>query len=175
MKIFIKKEKDMKKILIAIAISTVVTVANADYLNWTVGSTFEGLSSGSDYNAAKIFWTTTDSNSTGTYLGLIDPTPGVGSVNISSIQGYDNLGFYIEVYNYDAAKNEYNSVSNGKSQYYAYSELSGTGAITTSFVNAAAIAYAFNGSGVQATPEPTSGLLMLMGFAMLGLKRKKEV
>ena len=166
----------MKKILIAIAISTVVTVANADYLNWTVGSTFEGLSSGSEYNAAKIFWTTTKgSNSTGTYLGLIDPTPGVGSVNISSIQGYENLGFYIEVYNYDASNNQYNPVLNGKSEYFAYSELSGTGAITTSFVNAAAIAYAFNGSGVQATPEPTSGLLMLMGFAMLGLKRKKEV
>jgi len=30
-------------------------------------------------------------------------------------------------------------------------------------------------AGVQATPEPTSGLLLLMGFAMLGLKRKKEV
>jgi len=34
---------------------------------------------------------------------------------------------------------------------------------------------AFTGGSFLATPEPTSGLLMLMGFAMLGLKRKKEV
>ena len=34
---------------------------------------------------------------------------------------------------------------------------------------------AWVGSNYSAVPEPTSGLLMLMGFAMLGLKRKKEV
>ena len=163
----------MKKILMGLAIATLATVANAEDLNWTVGNTFNGLSSGTDYNAAKIFYTNTaNSNSGGTYLDLIDPTPGVSSVDISGLS-QDNLGFYIEVYKYDSGSNVY--TSQGKSNYYAYSALSGTGAITTSFVNAAAIAYAFNGSGVQATPEPTSGLLLLMGFAMLGLKRKKEV
>ena len=163
----------MKKVILSFAIAIVAVVTNADFLNWTVGSTFEGKNSGSDYNSAKIYYTTTvNSNSGGTYLDSIGQTPGVSSIDISAIQNQSNLGFYIEVYNYTNSGYG-DAVAN--SGYYSYSELASTSAITTSFLNAAAIAYAFNGKGVQATPEPTSGLLMLMGFAMLGLKRKKEV
>ena len=164
----------MKKVILSFAIAMVAVVTNADFLNWTVGSTFAGMNSGSDYNSAKIYYTTTaNSNSGGTYLDSIGKTPGVSSIDISAIKGQSDLGFYIEVYNYDSTSGYGPAVAN--SGYYSYSDLASTSAITTSFVNAAAIAYAFNGSGVQATPEPTSGLLMLMGFAMLGLKRKKEV
>ena len=163
----------MKKVILSFAIAMVAVVTNAEFLNWTVGSTFKGLNSGSDYDSAKIYYTTTaNSNSGGTYLDSIGKTPGVSSIDISEIDK-SNLGFYIEVYNYDVSTGYGDAVA--KSDYYSYSSLVGTKAITTSALAAASIAYAFNGSGVQATPEPTSGLLLLMGFAMLGLKRKKEV
>ena len=58
-----------------------------------------------------------------------------------------------------------------------YAELSGS-VWDGSDLIARASKIAFTGTsagGYGATPEPTSGLLMLMGFAMLGLKRKKEV
>ena len=162
----------MKKKILFWAITMVAVVANADYLNWTVGSTFGGMTSGDDYNSAKIFYVTSvNQNTGGKYLDSIGSTPGASSVDLSSIGTTSGLGFYIEVYNY--TDSGYGEVV-AKSDYYAYSSLDSK-AITTSFLNAAAIAYAFNGSGVVATPEPTSGLLLLMGFAMLGLKRKKEV
>ena len=161
----------MKKAIIVLVIAMVSVVAHADFLNWTVGSTFQGKSG---YNAAKLFYTNSKgSNTQGTYLDLIDPTPGSSAADLSKIDSTSDLGFYIEVYNYDASTGYGEAVAT--SDYYSYSDLVKTKAITTSALAAASIAYAFNGSGVQATPEPTSGLLLLMGFAMLGLKRKKEV
>ncbi len=158
----------MKKIILSLAVAMITIVAKAEYLNWTVGSTFDGKTSGTDYDTANLYYTY-DSGVSATAIGTTIKTPGSSSVDISALEK-NNLSFFIEVYKY----NDYEH-SHVASTGMTYSDLVGTGAITSSAINAASIAMAFNGSAVVATPEPTSGLLLLMGFAMLGLKRKKEV
>ena len=94
------------------------------------------------------------------------------SVQNTDISSYANssYSFFVELANYNngwevvAANDPINY--NNLSQY-----------IATGFVDAQSIASAggYNmGDGAHAVPEPTSGLLLLMGGAMLALRRRRQ-
>ena len=155
----------MKKIVLGIFIAFTAIVANAEYLYWGVTSA-EASQFGA--NGAILWWNSTESQSgakmyDNTMVVPYDNTANIGSVN----NGY----FYVELVNYTTAV-DYTSKATGT--YVAYSELAGA-RISNLSTELSALSMVMTYNGAQATPEPTSGLLMLMGFAMLGLKRKKEV
>jgi len=108
-----------------------------------------------------------DNNSSHTY-GIFE-APGTYSTQVQS--GYDSTGtsYYIELLNYSSDSYAHVATSSATT----YSELSG--ALSSGALSAQGMTAIWTGTSVVTTPEPTSGLLMLMGFAMLGLKRKKEV
>lgn len=152
----------MKKIIVGMVVALFAGLANAEYLYWSVGSTYNTYVSGTDYTAARLMATTDGSNYS--EIDYIASTPDKSYANLGSTQ-YAN--FYIELFNYSNEQTY-------RTETIAYSNLSD--AVFGSMESLASVkAVWMGGSTTVATPEPTSGLLMLMGFAMLGLKRKKEV
>ena len=156
----------MKKLILVFGIIASAMCAKASYLYWTVAETTDGVSS---YNGAILYATTTGTNSGGTALDSI-VTPGATTTSLAGYEGAE-YSYYIEYVNYAADYSSYNSVATGNA--FTYDQLSG--ARFNDALSAAQMTAVWTGSAVVPTPEPTSGLLLLMGFAMLGLKRKKAV
>ena len=155
----------MKKIILGVAAVILTFTVRAEYLSWYVGESFTGASgtyyNGTHYDTATLYVKNGD---TTVYSYTVDTAGGSVDYIGDSGSGYTYL---IEVYKYEDSSTKY------ASNVTQYSDLSG--AVVQSLTSFANVVAAWNGAAVVATPEPTSGLLMLMGFAMLGLKRKKEV
>lgn len=169
----------MKKILIAgaVAIACIVS-AKADYLYWQATE--------AQYNEVGI----TDMSTAVSGLWYNDGTgyqqlgnyfkgEATGSFNVASApSGFsdssssDRYTYYIELATYDSSTKTYTSKGSvgslTYSQIYASSQL--TAAQGLAQVKA-------TWGGMTATPkvvpEPTSGLMMLVGMALLGLKRRR--
>lgn len=155
----------MKKVALSLTIALFAIVAKAEYLSWCVDTT-----SGGD-RASLYAYNSSGSYSLGNniHLGTITSLPGYSVADISDYTtGYN---FYIEVYNYSTGP----TAGTIQGDTFTYDQLTQAGVILDDWTAMTSVASAWNGSKAVATPEPTSGLLMLMGFAMLGLKRKKEV
>lgn len=159
----------MKKLLTFVVLAVASIAANAGYLYWQAPTTSQSGITDS-YNYATL-WTSTDGSD---YTAIND---GVSTLYFDATTANDTyVGdakyFYIELVNYDSGT--YTSVGqSGKEQVKTYGDLAG--AYHSALATDLSKMTAWVGSSYQAVPEPTSGLLMLMGFAMLGLKRKKEV
>lgn len=154
--------------MVAIAVSV-----RADYLYWSVGETetVGGVTkkSGVDYNYAALY-AFKDGQS---YHVASHATAYSGSDNLGTYgEGYS---FYIELINYDSSSSTAALAGSTYDNMQTYAELSGSRWNGSDLIALASKTAFVGGSNYAATPEPTSGLLMLMGFAMLGLKRKKEV
>lgn len=165
----------MRKIIFGLLAVLLAFAVKAEYLSWYVGSTSNiggtTRTSGTEaanYYTAKLYWTTTATSTGGAWLDTISPTPDSSVATLSGDSYGDGVYYYVELYNYD------NSVV-ATSEATTYASLVESGAISKTLTALSSVNYAWNGTATVATPEPTSGLLMLMGFAMLGLKRKKEV
>lgn len=157
----------MKKIILGLAVISSAVVANAEYLYWSVSS-----SEAAGANGAILWWNENQSTSGSTSLdNLIVANSTSSKADVSGI-AYTTGYYYIELVNYTGATASSLNPSQ-TSGYYTYSELSGAFISSLSDLKAATMVMTM--TGPKPTPEPTSGLLMLMGFAMLGLKRKKEV
>lgn len=160
----------MKKIIVGLVLAAAAFAAKADYLYW--GVTSSDVSSYGSFNAARL-WQSTGSGDTA--IGWLYDVPGAKSTSVAiDSSNQDSTYYYVELCNY--SESTWTSVATSSSTY-TYSSLAESGVITSSdlIAQASVAAQVLTYHGVQATPEPTSGLLMLMGFAMLGLKRKKEV
>lgn len=158
----------MKKVIVCFAIALAAIVANAEYLNWQVGSSVtinNKTYSQPTYSHVQLYATT---GSTTQDYGIFS-APGTYSTQL--VDGASAYSYYIELLSYDTASQAYTTVA--ETAYFTYADLKG--AISTGALDASAMTAVWTGTAVQPTPEPTSGLLLLMGFAMLGLKRKKEV
>ena len=163
----------MKKFLVGVSILLATIAVKAEYLNWQVGSsmtigdaTYTSGPSEGQYNAVRLY--ATDGQGSSHYYSIYD-APGTYSTELASGLTTDATTYYIELLNYSGSS--YTTV--GRTAGTTYAELSG--ALSNGALSAQAMTAIWTGAAVVATPEPTSGLLLLMGFAMLGLKRKKEV
>ena len=83
--------------------------------------------------------------------------------------GADGYSFFVEMVNY--SNGEFQTVATGAT--YSYNELVSSGYVATgpTSMPAAQTAAANLGSPI---PEPSSGLLLLMGGAMLALRRRRQ-
>jgi len=158
----------MKKILSVIAVAVVSISAQASFLNWQVPAS-------TGYNGAQLYAVSGTAKTEATGGTVIDAVSGLPATKSTDISGYgDSFTYYIELVNYtDSSNGVYDRGHAMSSKTFTYSELSG--AISDGALSVAGMTAVWTGAAVQPTPEPTSGLLLLMGFAMLGLKRKKEV
>ena len=181
----------MKKILFILAVG-LVFFAKADYIYWMVDNPASGTDiSGADttFNWANAVLTVQDSNSTyvnSTYDTASSAASGIGG-KLSSDQAstLSDYGAYA-----------YANIGSGYSGKYLLIELfSDTGSWMAGYsvsANDAAIArYIFSDNSMSimpatgfgsaaanasySVPEPTSGLLFLVGGVLLGLKRRREV
>ena len=190
----------MKKLfLFAIAIGLACS-ARASYLIWQVNDSDSDVSG---WNAAMLYqvsgttsasideWNANKLNAmegatlvasnfqvTGTTIGSTDLGSAVGtmppgvSAAASIIGTGDGYAYYIELVNYDFDNDEVKYV-HARSDAVSYAAMSGSITDSLSVTTIANIA-PWHGTPFTAVPEPTSGLLMLFGAAMLGLKRKNR-
>lgn len=141
----------MKKIVFLFAL-VASFAANASYLYWQVEST-----AAEPYGANYAVLHNVDN-------GALISSAEVGAVTPVDVTGISG-SFYIELFNFVDGT----ATSVATSETRSYSELLALGAISDTLLS---IPTAWTG-GTYSVPEPTSGVLMLLGLAGLALKRRK--
>lgn len=81
---------------------------------------------------------------------------------------YQNYSFYVELFNYDFSLDHGTSV--GVSEWATYESLVSHGAIIPSGMGIPSTAHVW--MPTVNVPEPSCGLLMIVGFSLLALKRR---
>ena len=173
----------MKKLLIAAAIVCAATLAQAATVNWGVSNVKNSAGAAATANwAVMAFYTATGAGSDAIVTAIQSKTaatlafeskPLTVSFGSGKVTGHDataagitdttkNYDFYFVVFNdADATKaTEYAMVSDLNKEY---SSLDGKFSAAGNF----------SGATWQSVPEPTSGLLMLLGVAGLALRRRR--
>lgn len=162
----------MKKLSVLLVAFAAAITANASYLYWQVEKSDYSHITEPDQVTAVNVWAINTETSEKTFVDGYRATE--GTVNMSEAQMIDvsafssgSYSFYIELMNYSSGAQKLGeTVSNEtyanmvNNHYIMETPLSIT------------MATPWHG-GTVAAPEPTSGLLMLLGVAALGLKRRK--
>lgn len=147
----------MNRCLVLLAVAFAATFAKASYLIWQVNP--------DDY--ANTGMTATDAN---LYSGstLLGSTANIGTpvqVDVRSLGANDT--FFVEMVNWTASGSEVVA----RSEEASYESLAGS--LFTEQLSDISMVQAWHASNYKAVPEPTSGFLMMVGLALLGLKRRK--
>ena len=185
----------MKKIMIACAAVVVAAVAQAASIDWSVsqnwtladgdkaalGSTVYLIDAAyADSLAAAIGADGTIAAGTQGLLGSATTSNGRGKVDLTTTT-HDGLtagksyDFAVLIVDKTDANQMYYAISQASSQnaYTVGKDEALSISFTATTINGTdAISYA-NGTAWQAVPEPTSGLLMLVGLAGLALRRRR--
>ena len=178
----------MKKLIVALSlILSFGFAAQAEYLFWQLSDTAKdgtGQSIG-DFSYAAIFAETPKTQlkladetgaSTGYIVATVDKSaPQQIVINLDQAGAGSGYSYYIEYFNY-SANDGWKSVGTSGKQTYA--QLASNGAIYTgsameAITDVAGLKMWTGSSYVAATPEPTGGLLVMLGMALIGLKRKR--
>ena len=172
----------MKKILILVGAIAAFSFAQASELWWTVNSTVdvvgEGGGTGLTWDTAKLYASANGFNYGGTLI------ESVTAENMNDWGFWNSTietsvkSFYVELYNSTSESivgKSYASLSAPQQGATLYSTLSEANAIYDGNVmNPTATPYSFSSfTTADVIPEPTSGVLVLLGMMALGLKRKR--
>ena len=169
----------MKKSIVAALTFSVAFVASADVLYWMVSDTIANTATQSDPNNFAALYVTgdgLDSDPTalmtvtgGQVYNMYDPDGGTTGFAYSGIDTYSsgNYQFYIEI----LADGDYKGRQTTKVTYDALASYIFAGTSIPSNVNTAGFG---GGTSTYNVPEPTSGLLFLVGGMLLGLKRRRQ-
>lgn len=155
--------KLISKSLVVAAALLFASVASAGTLYWQVDDDTSGQGA--------VLWVEDTSGGGSKELlseGVIETPTGVQQADISRYTGSQYL-FYVELVNYSDGS------SNGVGYKWGYGDLVSSGYVSfdardipTAQANAIALGNFAN------VPEPSSGLLLLMGGAMLALRRRRQ-
>lgn len=147
----------MNKLLSLVAFVSLCVSAQASYLYWQVDlSNYESITAAGQVNAYGLYAIGSDSQKT-----LISNS--FGSLDVADFA--ENFSFIVELYNSES------QAQLGQGTETTYADLASQGYITDELLPVAQ-AKVWHG-GTYTVPEPTSGFLMMVGLALLGLKRRK--
>lgn len=153
----------MKKTLFAV-VAFLAVAAQADYMYWMVDSS--NVSGDYTWDTAKLIQ---DSTAIGTLSKAdADFMSSLDSYQYAELNNpYTTSTFFIELYNGESfvAASEKQAYDNVKSSIFGTNQMNPTIAAGGGFMPA---------GGTYAVPEPTSGLLFLIGGMLLGLKRRRQ-
>ena len=190
----------MKKLMIALAVAACAVAVNAASFKWTSIGTSTGKTINSKAGTALYSGTTAFTlylfdagvTSQDTLLAGLRGTSAITDFKSKSVTSQtlaSNSKITDTEFTYGSAGTDYNfyfAVINGDDVFLSSSvsaaaqladttsvSFSGLGAATKKAFADTSATFASNGAGWYAVPEPTSGLLLLLGFAGLALKRKR--
>ena len=167
--------KNLFKSLVAGTVLVLVSSASAGTLFW------QAVAESAEQNFETAFLVVSDKegNVVNSSLADADALPGTSpsktEVTQATLDGYESDAylFYVEMCNYNSANNSYDVVATGYK--YGYGDLVSSGYVATGAVDArTAKASAAAGNMGSAVPEPSSGLLLVIGGAMLALRRRRQ-
>lgn len=173
----------MKKIVFAGMVVLAAAFAHADFLYWQIADQGE-------FTTASLWVKNTGSSAGIEALDVIvaegvdidngtvltGTTTGLVSTDISAYAA-DQYSFFVELVTYASLEDE-NPTSQKWLNSYSYKDLVSNGYISTGDVGtpgAASSGGAPMSGGGNAIPEPTSGMLMLLGGALMALRRRRRV
>ncbi len=164
--------KNLFKSLVAGVLLLAGASASAGTLYWQV----------SNDTAFEEAWLVAEAKEGGTkyYLeGVDSEAPDYTSTALTQtdLAGYESDAylFYVEMSNYNSANNTYDTVATGYK--YGYGDLVSSGYVAANpleVTSAQAAASQVNLGSASPVPEPSSGLLLLIGGAMLALRRRRQ-
>lgn len=153
--------KHVSKFLVAATAILLTSAVSAGTLYWQVDDDSGDV-------AAELWRLDTSNNSKESLSGgLLDAPTGIQQADITGYEG-DQYLFYVELVNFaDGTSTD--------GYKWGYGDLVSSGYVAfgaTDFPTVSANAAAHSNFG--AVPEPSSGLLLLMGGAMLALRRRRQ-
>ena len=184
----------MKKLFILFAAIAAGLTLKADVMYWQLGTPGSNTFNGQTWNTVRVAsvangtstpvmsgysylyltpTTNPDENSTSTMIGGTSAANGYFAVLPSS--DANTYSYFIELGNFNGTT--YTALA--QSSAIAYSDLSPTYVITTAQLDdilghmSTATMEAWTGGSYQAVPEPTGGLMVLVGLSVLALRRRK--
>lgn len=158
----------MKKLIAFAVVLSAVFSLKAEYLLWQVDHGVSG-----SYNYIQL-WGSTDSNATpliGNSWTVIDGAQlasGQETVTLGNV-GSNYQTYFVEYANYNSSNDSFTGSKGGYSA--TYSELSSS--VWKSMTEIQGAVTAYTGGTYSSVPEPTSGLMLMLGLALMGLKRKR--
>lgn len=154
----------MNRICILVSVLAMSFCARASYLYWQVTSAPTGFES-ANYARLVHYSTTTYGSGTMTDISGWESIAMTETLSVDVGAGYDGA-YFIELGNYDEATMTVLGHTNDNG---TYSGLSSYIASSLSEITATA---AWSGTSYS-VPEPTSGMMMMVALALLGLRRKQ--
>jgi len=177
----------MKRFLF-LAILAAAFASRAEYLFWQVSDTTlssdvylkekVNLSDGYTYKSIMHYGTGDMDAGTWSEAGTLGDAKGgvVGgdgtidtayNVNLSDLSGASGYSYYIEIVKYDGAGAQYGVA---KSETQTYTQLANANYVGDILSPAALVPWT---GGAYSAPEPSSAMLVLVGMALVALKRKR--
>lgn len=162
---------NISKLFLAIALMAVSSAATASTLYWQV------TDSGTDFTYAELFAKDGSGNSYSIDTRLADGVEAATDVGRTAAADWSDLGeygssdysFYVELVNFSSGSEVRTSMN--KDYPWTYNELVSSGYVSTgNNISTPSAAGALDGGSV---PEPTSGVLLLIGGALLALRRRR--
>ena len=165
--------KSVKLMVVAAAVAIATTaIADANsLLYWMVDNpTYNDEAVEFDYATIKAV----GQNSDASYLYLFNQGGKTDQIEAYTISDYTTGGIYSGLFDGSTVDNFLIELFNASNDLVAwqnvkYSQASANGSIATTMAAGGANVYSIS----QVVPEPTSGLLLLLGFAGLALRRRK--
>lgn len=172
----------MKKLFLTLSVFAVSYMANAAYLYWQLDDTgYQGQYSDvqiSDGNGryVDIYGSVWDPDAGDYVIGKIDPSEVQAGttylIEESSID--DGYSYYIELVNSTGDTVNDGATAISGDDFASWASSATVSSDLTDLAGGEIAVWHASTGGMSVIPEPTSGLMLLLGAAMLGLKRKNR-